>query len=135
MEGFEEHKFLNDHALTDEIVILAGTHNKLEDYSYSIFSDLITEFTRLLWSSDYVIISGYGFGDRGINSRLSNRLRLDIKNQILVIHPKGEKLIDKYNLDLEYHAKELLKGIDPQRIRFLKMKFENIQWDEVKSML
>ena len=131
LEGFEEHKFLNDYALTDEIVILAGTHNKLEDYSYSIFSDLITEFTRLLWSSDYVIICGYGFGDRGINSRLSNWLRLDIKNQILVIHPKGEKLIDS----LEYHAKELLKEIDPRRIRFLKMNFENIQWEKVKSDL
>ena len=129
LEDFEEYKFIYAHGLLeDEIVILAGTHNKLEDYSYSIFSDLITEFTRLLWSTDYVIICGYGFGDRGINSRLSNWLRLDIKNQILVIHPKGEKLIDS----LEYHADGLLTKIDSDRISFLEMKFEDIQWSEVK---
>ena len=126
LNGFEEHKFIDGHGLlTNEIVILAGTHNKLEDYSYSIFSDLITEFTRLLWSTDYVIICGYGFGDRGVNSRLSNWLRLDIKNQILVIHPKGKKVPD----DLE------LKKIDPDRIHFLEMKFENIIWDDVKKLM
>ena len=125
LDGFEFHKFLDGHGSTDEIVILAGTHNKLEDYSYSIFSDLITEFTRLLWSTDYVIICGYGFGDRGINLRLSNWLRLDKKNQILVIHPKVKKVPD----DLE------LKKIDPNRIHFLEKKFENIIWDDVKKFM
>ena len=131
LQGFEEHKFLDRGGPTDEIVILAGTHNKLEDYSYSIFSDLITEFTRLLWSTDYVIICGYGFGDRGINSRLSNWLRLARKNQILVIHPEKDNLMDEDNL--EYHATGLLKEIDPHRIHFLERKFKDIQWNEVKT--
>ena len=132
MDGFEEHKFLDGHGPTDKIVILAGTHNKPEDYSYSIFSDLVAEYTRLLWTTDYVIICGYGFGDRGINSRLSNWLRLDSKNQILVIHPKGEKLKD----NIKYpHAAELLKLIDPNRIHFEEKNFEDIKWDEVKKLI
>ena len=129
LNGFEEHKFLDSGGPTDKIVILAGTHNKLEDYSYSIFSDLIAEYTRLLWTTDYVIICGYGFGDRGINSRLANWLRLDSKNQILVIHPKKKFLMD----NLEYHATSLIELIDPDRIQFLEKKFEDIQWHEVKT--
>ena len=132
MSGFEYHKFLNRHGPTDEIHILAGTHNKLEDYSYSIYADLVAQYQRLLWTTDYVIICGYGFGDRGINSRLSNWLRLDIKNQIIVIHPNKEKLKENPN----FHVTELLKLIeDRKRKPFLEKKFEEIQWAEVKTRI
>ena len=111
--------------------ILAGTHNKLEGYAYGIFSDLMTEFNILLYEADIIVICGYGFGDRGINSRLSNWLRLDIKNQIIVIHHDKEKL----KRNLEHHAAQLLNLIDPKRIHFEEKKFEDIQWDDVKKFM
>ena len=130
MEGYDRNEILYGGA-TDEIHILAGTHNKLEDYSYSIYADLVAQYQRLLWTTDYVIICGYGFGDRGINSRLSNWLRLDIKNQIIVIHHDKEKL----KRNLEHHAAQLLNQIDPKRIHFEEKKFEDIQWDDVKKFM
>ena len=131
MEGYDRNEILYGGA-TDEIHILAGTHNKLEDYSYSIYADLVAQYQRLLWTTDYVIICGYGFGDRGINSRLSNWLRLDIKNQIIVIHPNKEKLKENPN----FHVTELLKLIeDRKRKPFLEKKFENIIWDDVKKLM
>ena len=129
LNGFEERKFADSYGPTDEIVILAGTHNKLEGYSYGIYADLIAEYTRLLRATDYVIICGYGFGDRGINSRLANWLGFDCKNQILVIH----HIIEDLKKNLEHHAAQLLNLIDPKRIHFMEEQFEGIKWDEVKS--
>ena len=131
LEGFEKYKCLYGREPIDEIVILAGTHNKLEDYSYSIFSDLIAEYTRLLLTTDYVIICGYGFGDRGINSRLSNWLGLDSKNQIIVIHHEVEKLKD----NIKFPAAELFEYKDTDQINFMEKKFEDIQWDDVKKFM
>ncbi len=128
-DGFIEHGFLDFGGPHEDPVILAGTHNKLEAYVYGIYSDLFAEFVRLLWNSMIVICCGYGFGDRGINSRLINWLRLDEGNVMIVIDPHGKDIIS----GKEFHATQLLRDVRPNHVKFITSRSEDTNWDKVKK--
>lgn len=68
-------------------VILAGTENKILEYSSGIFLSIISRFREHLESVDLLIISGYSFGDIGINRLIFDWLFGDKERQILLITP------------------------------------------------
>ncbi len=47
--------------------IAVGSYNKYEMYQQHIFSDLNYKFKEKCYEADYILISGYGFHDEGIN--------------------------------------------------------------------
>jgi hypothetical protein len=50
--------------------LLIGTHNKILEYARGIFARLFYEFVKRLRETDVLIICGYGFHDKGINSSI-----------------------------------------------------------------
>jgi hypothetical protein len=50
--------------------ILVGTVNKMLSYSDGIYADLHWELDRVLRETKALVVSGYGFGDTGINWRI-----------------------------------------------------------------
>lgn len=48
-------------------IILAGTYNKIMDYNFGIFYQLIYRFRKSLREKNIMIMSGYGWNDKGIN--------------------------------------------------------------------
>jgi hypothetical protein len=72
-------------------LMLLGNHNKILEYTHSIFSTLFCYFWSSLKETDTLIVSGYSFGDKGINSRLIHWLN-EIGEKMIIIHPNISNL-------------------------------------------
>jgi hypothetical protein len=66
--------------------IILGSFNKLSEYSRGINFDLQCLFAKHLNMCNRLIISGYSFGDKGINSRIINWLYGNHQRKIIIIH-------------------------------------------------
>lgn len=71
--------------------ILTGVHNKMLEYTSSLFTDLFCRFWRTLNKTHVLIVSGYSFGDKGVNSRIIHWLNSK-EAKMLIIHPDIEEL-------------------------------------------
>ena len=49
-------------------LLLIGTFNKVAEYSRGIFLDLHHRFRSTLREADRLVVCGYSFGDKGINT-------------------------------------------------------------------
>ena len=58
------------HEELDRALFLAGTFNKMFSYLNHVFLELHYRFHRALGETTRLIVSGYGFGDKGINNRI-----------------------------------------------------------------
>jgi hypothetical protein len=76
-----------------EPMLLIGRHNKLYHYTNFLFEDLHYRFYLSLKASNVLIICGYGFGDKGINTRIINWKYSNPANTILVI--RQDQAIDQ----------------------------------------
>jgi len=90
---------------------LTGSYNKIPQYGAGIFLAQFNELDRALNDHNLIIMSGYGWGDKGINMRLKNWLwkkrgrkilllyeRLDSLQQSKALFFQFEKLIEKQML-------------------------------------
>jgi len=76
-------------AMGDPPLLLAGTFNKLLSYTEAAYLELHYRFHRALLESDHLIICGYGFGDKGINQRIVERMTSTRSCRLLVIDPSS----------------------------------------------
>ncbi|MCF7920268.1 MAG: SIR2 family protein [Candidatus Cloacimonetes bacterium] len=65
--------------------ILTGTNNKFIQYQRHIFADLKCKFKEKCNEAGYLIISGYGFNDAGVNYTLINAMDLNPEMKIIII--------------------------------------------------
>lgn len=75
--------------------ILVGTFNKIRDYTSPPFLDLLVEFRRQLQETDWLIVSGYSFGDKGVNAVLDRWLWSRQESGLLVLDEQGEACISQ----------------------------------------
>jgi hypothetical protein len=73
-------------------VILAGTFNKMLRYTSGIYSDLHCQFHRSLRHTWRLVICGYGFGDKGINTRIVEWVYSSPARRLTIVHPEPEEL-------------------------------------------
>ena len=76
-----------------EAELLMGTLNKTSRYSKGIFLDIHYCFRSKTDDTDRMVICGYSFGDRGINSHLTNWFYGKRGRRFVIIHPKPDDLI------------------------------------------
>jgi hypothetical protein len=69
---------------------LTGTFNKYAAYGLHIYADFHHWFHRLLREHNTILISGYGWGDRGINQRLFEWFLHSTKNRMVLMHKEEE---------------------------------------------
>ncbi len=111
--------------------ILIGTVDKMLDYNAPIFSDVFGAFGLILRKIDTLIVSGYGFGDMGVNDRVIEWLYSASNNRIVIIHPDPNKLKeDSHFLYSEWDA--LIR-----KSRFLPIpnRIEKAEWHNIKESL
>jgi len=60
------------HEELDRALFLAGTFNKMFSYLNHTFLELHYRFHRALGETTRLVVSGYGFGDKGINNRITD---------------------------------------------------------------
>jgi len=85
---------LNDEKLfpPNDRLMLSGTTNKELAYGSGVFIELMFQFQKRLKETDLLIVSGYGFADKGINNRLWAWLDTRPKNRIVVLHENIDEL-------------------------------------------
>ncbi|HTB62908.1 MAG TPA: SIR2 family protein [Opitutales bacterium] len=71
---------------------LAGTFNKILDYGSGIFGEQFFRFHQFLKEHDRLIISGYGFGDKAINTHLWDWLCEKSNRKMIVLHEDPKSL-------------------------------------------
>ncbi|MCX6969247.1 MAG: SIR2 family protein [Verrucomicrobia bacterium] len=69
-------------------LILAGTFNKILQYSSPVFLQLLGEFHNTLQCADRLAVCGYGFADKGINSLIANWMSSSMEHHLFVFDPK-----------------------------------------------
>ena len=73
-------------------LLLIGTFNKIPDYTRGIFRELHHQFRQNLHESDQLLVCGYSFGDKGINTDIIEWYYAKRGRQLRIIHPNPEKL-------------------------------------------
>lgn len=79
-------------AFTDRPELLIGTFNKLSEYSQGIFLELHYRFRATLKEADKLVVCGYSFGDKGINTEIIEWYFSKPGRSFVIIHPDPEDL-------------------------------------------
>jgi len=113
--------------------LLIGTFNKIQQYSSGIFRDLHYHFRSTLREANQIIICGYGFGDKGINSEIINwYYEKEGGRRLLVIHPNSEKLRKSARGAISKKWEEWLKK---DGLKLIPKKFEDVKEGELLEYL
>ena len=73
-------------------IVIMGTFNKFFDYHSSLFTDLHAAWRLSLERVNRLVIIGYGFGDKGINSQIIEWVFNRRGRRILLIEPNVSEL-------------------------------------------
>ena len=74
-------------AMLPEPLLLIGTFNKITEYSSGIFRELHYHFRSTIKKAGQLVVCGYSFGDKGINSEIIEWLYGDRKRRLVIIDP------------------------------------------------
>lgn len=74
-------------------IFLTGTFDKILAYETWIFPDQHLRFQEALRETKRVVVIGYGFGDKAINTRLIAWLARASEHQLIVCHPCPDELV------------------------------------------
>lgn len=112
--------------------LLVGTFNKMHQYTTNIFADLHCHFHQTLRQVRFLISCGYGFGDKGINTKLVEWIRMDSSRRLLIVHGNHGQLMDCSRGAIANHWQQWeAEG----KLRFLEKWIEQVTWDEMKTAL
>ncbi len=109
-------------------LILIGTFNKMNKYLSGVFDKLYFQFKERLEASHILIVSGYGFGDKGINIPIKHWLEKNKQNRLIVIHPNKDNLID-------YARGQFEKMNESSRIAFIPKRFQDLIISDFEKLL
>lgn len=115
-----------------EPLILTGTFNKITEYTGSIYNDVYFAYKNLLKNTRYLIVSGYSFGDKGINSAIIEWLFTNKKNKILVIHRDPKRLL---MTDARRAIQRIANDIAPNNFTNIPKTIQYTSWKEIKKAL
>lgn len=73
-------------------IFLTGTMNKLSDYNFGIIRTIHLIFDEVLRSHDTMIMSGYGWNDKGINGRLMEWILSSSDKKLILLHEDPESI-------------------------------------------
>jgi hypothetical protein len=113
-------------------VFLAGTFGKSYGYETWIFPDQHFRLHEALQGANRLIVIGYGFRDKAINSRLIGWLSGAKDNRVVIVHPQPK--------EIQGHARPAIalalpRWIDEGRVRFVRAWVKDATWDAVKAEL
>lgn len=127
----EEEKFWGTTDGTPKLLI--GTFNKMLGYLSGMFEMLYDGFKMKLKESNILIVSGYGFGDKGINTQLSYWLNHESSLKMIIIHPNKEVLIGKSRGNFRLN----LMNADRKhpKVELIEKKFEDVNIEEITKAI
>jgi len=120
--------------------LLIGTTNKILNYSTQFYLDIFYNFYKSLQESEILILSGYGFNDKGINSQITNWKTKTGKEEIRKIIVIDENTDNIYKLSKEGISKKYIDSMknnltSEQTLFQEQKKIECITWTKIKEYL
>jgi len=113
-------------------MLLIGTFNKMLQYISGIYFELHHLFYRHFRHTQHLAVCGYGFGDKGINTRILEWVYLSPDKRILLIHPDPEKLKNSARGAISKRWDEL---INQKKLTILQKKIEETTWQDIRDSL
>lgn len=114
------------HPIHGRPMFLVGTFNKIFQYTYDIYFLLYYLFYDTLIDTNTIIISGYSFGDKGINTRLIEWMYSNNERKIIVIHPEIDKLKHSSRGAIYLNWDKWVKD---KKMIVIQKGIEEISWD------
>jgi hypothetical protein len=118
--------------LVSRPILLAGTFNKMLQYTGGIYADLFCELRRALRETQLLIVCGYGFGDKGINSQVVEWADSSDRNAMVVIDPKLDSLKRRARPAVSSNWERLLRS---NRLAFLQRSIKDTSWKDIKDAI
>ena len=112
--------------------LLIGTFNKIQQYSSGIFRDLHYHFRSTLREASQIIICGYGFGDKGINSEIINWYDEEKGRRLIIIHPNSSNLKAAARGAIQ---KNWCTWINNGSLSFIEKNFKKVTVDEFLKLV
>lgn len=128
------YKIPHRNSSADSPAIIVGSFNKLRDYSRSTFFDIQCLFSEFLNNCNRLVISGYSFGDQGINSKIINWLYCSRDKKIIVVHKNEEELFENSRPAI-HSIRHWDKKEGTDLIRVIPKWFEETNWQEIKKFI
>ena len=99
--------------LTTTPLFLTGTIVKERAYGQALFGDLFRKFHDVLEQHRTLICCGYGWSDKGINTRLDQWLRNGRENRLVILHAQRGEPLEKKSFwinrwDAQHKAKKVV---------------------------
>lgn len=111
-------------------VFLAGIFNKMLQYTNEIYADLHFLFRQSLKTIDRLIVCGYGFGDKGINSQIVEWMLRSKNNHLTVIHKEPKRLKQNSRGAIKRNWEDWLSE---GRLACIEAHIEDTTWREIKD--
>ncbi len=113
-------------------MFLAGTFNKILQYTSSIYGELHFQFRRSLRNSHRLVICGYGFGDKGINTQIVEWVYSSPDHRIVLIHPEPERPMDTARESIVNKWEEWIRL---NKLVFIPEVIEKTSWQQIRDKL
>ena len=113
-------------------LLLIGTFNKIQQYSSGIFRELHYHFRTALNAANQIVICGYGFGDKGINSEIIEWYYNVRGRRLIIIHQNPDSLVANARGAIQ---KNWLDWIDSGSLVFVERPFEEINVEKLKKLI
>ncbi len=114
-------------------LFLAGTFNKMLDYTQSIFADLYCQFHKSLWKTSSLVVCGYSFHDKGINMQIAEWLFAEKQHKLLVIHSEPETLLRSARGAISNNWERY--WLKSHQLYTIPKMIEDVSWTEISSCL
>ncbi len=116
----------------DRPLLLIGTLNKISDYSRGIFLELRHRFRSTINTADQMVICGYSFGDKGINSEIIKWYYNKRGRRLVIIHPDPDSLIANARGAIQ---NKWSAWVDNGSIEFISKRLEGVCLDEFAAVI
>ncbi len=113
-------------------LILTGRFNKILEYNRSIYVDLHYNFYRILPTTNILLISGYSFNDKGINSWLIDWMYAVEEHKIVLIHPRPDKCIMNARFGIKHHWRIWQKE---NKVKIISIFIEEFTWKKYSKII
>ena len=114
----------------DRPLLQIGSFNKIIQYNRGISFQLQCLFSKFLENVKVLIISGYSFGDQGVNNRIIDWFCGSRENKIVVIHLDPDSLKSKARLAIARGWDRWLKS---KSLIIIEKYIEDVTWENIKS--
>lgn len=113
-------------------MLLVGTFNKILQYTSDIYADLHYQLHRSLRHVQQLVVCGYSFGDKGINTRIIEWIYSSPNRKITIVHPEPEKLKRAARGAI---SKQWDQWIKQRKLIILTKTIEESSWQNIKDSL